>query len=120
MSFLFYYYCTLENYVHLLHLQSSTSTLKFCPLQLFQHSTHRVVDRGILSHISNMNFQFFPVLGSQACKAKMSNPLKGHLISKCHFGVIIWTKIPMKNLTNFCPRIKSGEINKIKTLSYIL
>ena len=25
---------------------------------------HRVVDRGILSHISNMNFQFWAVLGS--------------------------------------------------------
>ena len=30
---------------------------------------------------------------------------KGQLISKCSFGVIVWTKIPMKNLTNFCPRI---------------
>ena len=39
VSFLFYFYCTLENYVYLLHLQSSTSTLKFCPLHLFQHST---------------------------------------------------------------------------------
>ena len=44
--------------------------------------------------------------------------VKGQLISKCPFGVIVLTKIPMKNLTNFCPRIKSGEINKIKTLSY--
>ena len=25
---------------------------------------------------------------------------KGQLISKCPFGVIVWTKIPMKNLTN--------------------
>ena len=30
---------------------------------------------------------------------------KGQLISKCLFGVIVWTKIPTKNLTNFCPRI---------------
>ena len=30
---------------------------------------------------------------------------KGLLISKCPFGVIVWTKIPMKNLTNFCPKI---------------
>ena len=29
--------------------------------------------------------------------------VKGQLISKCPFGVIIWTKIPTKNLTNFCP-----------------
>ena len=31
---------------------------------------------------------------------------KGQLISKCPLGVIVWTKIPMKNMTNFCPRIK--------------
>ena len=30
---------------------------------------------------------------------------KGQLISKCPFGVIVWTKIPTKNLTNFWPRI---------------
>jgi hypothetical protein len=30
---------------------------------------------------------------------------KGQLISKCPFGVIVWTKIQTKNLTNFCPRI---------------
>ena len=31
--------------------------------------------------------------------------VKGQLISKCPFGVIVWTKIPTKNLANFCPRI---------------
>ena len=31
--------------------------------------------------------------------------VKGQLISKCPFGVIVWTKIPTKKLTNFCPRI---------------
>ena len=31
--------------------------------------------------------------------------VKGQLISKCPFGVIVWTKIPTKNVTNFCPRI---------------
>ena len=30
---------------------------------------------------------------------------EGQLISKCPFGVILWTEIPMKNLANFCPRI---------------
>ena len=30
--------------------------------------THRVVDRGILSHISNMTFQFWTVLGSVGCR----------------------------------------------------
>ena len=40
--------------------------------------------------------------GSSFKSAKLA---KGQLISKCPFGVIIWTKIPKKNLTNFCPRI---------------
>ena len=31
--------------------------------------------------------------------------VKGQLISNCPFGVIVWTKIPVKNLSNFCPRI---------------
>ena len=26
---------------------------------------------------------------------------KGHLISKCPFGVIVWTKIPTKKFDNF-------------------
>ena len=30
---------------------------------------------------------------------------KGQLYSKFPFGVIVQTKIPTKNLTNFCPRI---------------
>ena len=34
---------------------------------------HRVVDRGILSHISNMNFQFLAVLGSPGCREKNPN-----------------------------------------------
>ena len=34
-----------------------------------------------------------------------SSVAKGQLISKCPFGVIVWTKISTKNLTNFCPRI---------------
>ena len=32
--------------------------------------THRVVERGILSHISNMNFQFWAVLGSRDCRER--------------------------------------------------
>jgi hypothetical protein len=30
---------------------------------------------------------------------------KGQLISKCPFGVIVWTKIPTKKFDKFCPRI---------------
>ena len=31
-------------------------------------SGHRIVDRGVLSHISNMNFQFWAVWGSWGCR----------------------------------------------------
>ena len=30
---------------------------------------------------------------------------KGQLISKCTFGFIVWTKLPMKLFLNFCPEI---------------
>ena len=30
---------------------------------------------------------------------------KGQLISKCPFGVIVWTKIPRKNFRDFCPSL---------------
>ena len=33
---------------------------------------------------------------------------KGHLISKRPFGVIVWTKRPMKKFDKFCPRIWKG------------
>ena len=32
---------------------------------------HRVLDRGILSHIYNVSFQFRAVLGSQGCREKL-------------------------------------------------
>ena len=39
---------------------------------------------------------------------------KGQVFSECPYGVIVWTKIPMKNLSNFS---SSGKINKVKTFS---
>ena len=41
---------------------------------------------------------------------------KGQLISKCPFGVNVWTKLATKKFDNFCP---GGQIKKIKALSYI-
>ena len=38
---------------------------------------------------------------------------KGQLISKCPFGVIVWTKIATKKFDNFCP---GGQIKKKDTL----
>ena len=31
------------------------------------------------------------------------SPGKGQLISKCPFGIIVWTKIPTKSFLDFCP-----------------
>ena len=31
--------------------------------------------------------------------------LKGQIISKCPFGVIVWTKIPTKFFQDFCPSL---------------
>ena len=42
--------------------------------------------------------------------------VKGQLISKCPFGVIVWTKLATKKFDNFCP---GGQIKKIKALYYI-
>ena len=42
---------------------------------------------------------------------------KGQLISKCPFGVIVWTKIPTKKFPGFLPYpLKSGQIKKIRAL----
>ena len=30
---------------------------------------------------------------------------KGQFISKCPFGIIVWTKIPTKLFLDFCPEI---------------
>ena len=40
-------------------------------------------------------------------------PVKGQLISKCPFGVIVWTKIPTKSLTNLCLRIWNHKIKAL-------
>ena len=44
---------------------------------------------------------------------------KGQLISKCLFGVIVWTKKPTKFFPGFLPQpLKRGQIKKIKALYY--
>jgi hypothetical protein len=37
---------------------------------------------------------------------------KGQLISKCPFGVIVWTKRPMKKFDKFCPTHSRAEFVK--------
>ena len=57
---------------------------------------------------SNMDFYQHPTLFCAfwpfSCK-NCKYVSKGQLISKYPFGFIVWTKIPTKNLTNFCSRI---------------
>ena len=36
---------------------------------------------------------------------EVKTTVKGQLISKCPFGVMVWTKIPTKKFDNFYPRI---------------
>ena len=38
-------------------------------------------------------------------KTEICRNFKGQLISKCPFGLIVWTKIPKKKFDKFCPRI---------------
>ena len=45
---------------------------------------------------------------------------KGKLILKCPFGVIIWTKIPTKNLTISALEFEKGSNHKIKALYNVL
>ena len=43
---------------------------------------------------------------------------KGQLISKCLFGVIVWTKYQHKNYQNFCPIEAKTEILVIFSLVF--
>ena len=44
--------------------------------------------------------------------------IKGQLISKCLFGVIVWTKNQRKNYQNFCPIEAKTEIQVIFSLVF--
>ena len=41
---------------------------------------------------------------------------KGQLTSKCPFGVIVWTKIPTKNLTNSALEFEEWSNHEMKAL----
>ena len=55
---------------------------------------------------SNKLYQVFKVSGFALILAK------GRLISKCSFGVIIWTEIPTRKFDNVCPRMGRAEFVK--------
>ena len=39
----------------------------------------------------------------ESSRQKIAPLTKGQLISKCPFGIIVWTKIPTKSFLDFCP-----------------
>ena len=47
-----------------------------------------------------------------------ASSIKGQLISKCLFGVIVWTKNQRKNYQNFCPVEAKTEILVIFSLVF--
>mgnify|MGYP001194092638 CR=1 FL=1 len=53
---------------------------------------HRIVDRGILSHVSSMNFQFWAVLGSQGCREKKDPNLHKYATFEGSFFLFSWAK----------------------------
>ena len=68
---------------------------------------HRLVERGILSHISNMNFQFWSaVLGSWGCREKKIQTSKSMLLLKTVLYVFMGKK---KSLSFFKNIVKVGK-----------
>ena len=51
--------------------------------------------------------------------AKKQFDTKGQFISKCPFGVIVWTKIPTNCFENFCPRTEKWSNHKMKVLNNV-
>ena len=63
------------------------------------------------------NFDFF--LLPVRKKSNFSITDKGQLISKCLFGVMVWTKKPTKFFPGFLPKLlRIGQIKKTGTLLY--
>ena len=50
-----------------------------------------------------IDYQDFEEPTPAAKRKKRKRKIKGQLISKCPFSVIIWTKIPTKNFPRFLP-----------------
>ena len=52
------------------------------------------------------NFSHWLKSPPKSCSGITSDlQIKGQLISKCLFGVIVWTKEPTKIFKNFCPSL---------------
>ena len=54
-----------------------------------------------------VSFKGLPItlytINHTCCGSEICHSTKGQLISKCPFGIIVWTKIPTKLFVDFCP-----------------
>ena len=54
-----------------------------------------------------VSFKGLPItlytINHTCCGSEICHSTKGQLISKCPFGIIVWTKIPTKLFLDFCP-----------------
>ena len=75
------------------HLWDTTLLCK----QLSVQKEVNLISFGKARHFSNVSvsYPFFP--------PGVSFSSKGQLISKCPFGIIVWTNIPTKLFLDFCP-----------------
>ena len=56
-----------------------------------------------LNNLGVDNQQISEQIDQTTFQRETHTPVKGQLISKCPFGVIVWTKIPTKNFPKFLP-----------------
>ena len=68
-----------------------------------------------IDKISTIDLTF---TGKSLSEAGIFASTKGQLISKCLFGVIVWTKNQRKNYQNFCPIEAKTEILVIFSLVF--
>ena len=55
-----------------------------------------------LSTCQNVDLTIYTTIGIVSCTFDLGI-VTGQLISKCPFGVIVWTKIPTKSFPGFLP-----------------
>ena len=74
--------------------------------QIFKRSSHQIYNVSIffvffMTFYGLLGVQLFGELKHHCVRKNVS--VKGQLISKYPFGIIVWTKIPTKLFLDFCP-----------------
>ena len=79
-------------------------------VQNVNKSFHQDIEEGLIEVIL-VNETFYPSVNITLQITFTESLIKGQLISKCPFGVIVSTKIQTKKFDNFCPRnLRRGQI----------